>query len=154
MQIHHIQSCFRVLERIKTVLDKNDSSSDADSNMGSRIKKKLLWPLSISETKELVAEVERHKTTLNLALTADGMLVFSPPKIIIPHESLTTLANLVTIRTALLNALANQREDMAEIQAELRRKRKETAKRNLGKLPLVVEYPCRHQICSLVRNNR
>ena len=98
MQIHHIQSCFRVLERIKTVLDKSDSSSDADSNMGSRIKKKLLWPLSISETKELVAEVERHKSTLNLALTADGMLVFSPPKIIIPRESLTTLANLVTIQ--------------------------------------------------------
>jgi hypothetical protein len=45
--------------------------------MRGRIKKKLQWPLSISETKELVAEVERHKSTLNLALTADGMSVLS-----------------------------------------------------------------------------
>lgn len=67
------------------LLEKCDpSSSDADSNMRNRIKKKLQWPLSVSETKELVAEVEKHKSTLNLALTADGMSVFFP-KILIPH---------------------------------------------------------------------
>jgi hypothetical protein len=70
-----------------TLLEKCDlSSNDSDSNMRSRIKKKLQWPLSISETKELVAEVEKHKSTLNLALTADGMSVFFSRKFIIPHN--------------------------------------------------------------------
>jgi len=37
------------------------------------MKRQLHWPLTGSETKELTAEVERHKSTLSLALNADGM---------------------------------------------------------------------------------
>lgn len=40
----------------------------------------------------------------------------------------------MTIRSALLDALAEQSEEIAKIQAELRRERKETAKRELGRL--------------------
>ncbi len=40
----------------------------------------------------------------------------------------------MTIRSALLDALAEQGEEIAKIQAELRRERKETAKRALGRL--------------------
>ncbi len=58
-----------------------------------------------------------------------------PIQIIIPYVSLTT-ANLMTNRTALLNALAKQSEDITGIQAELKRKRKETAKARLRKLTL------------------
>ena len=37
------------------------------------IKRKLHWPFKSSEVKSLVAEIERHKATLGLALSADGM---------------------------------------------------------------------------------
>jgi hypothetical protein len=40
----------------------------------------------------------------------------------------------VTVRSALLDALAKQNEEIANIQTELRRERKETAKRKLGRL--------------------
>jgi hypothetical protein len=33
----------------------------------------LKWPFSVPETKELIAEVERHKATINVALSADSL---------------------------------------------------------------------------------
>lgn len=69
---HHIYSCHQTLEKIKTILEKHDPSSASEQPVESA-KRKLRWPFSTSETKNLIAEVERHKTTLSLALTADGM---------------------------------------------------------------------------------
>ena len=69
---HHIYSCHQTLEKIKTILEKHDPSSASEQPVKSA-KRKLQWPFSAPETKHLITEVERHKTTLSLALTADGM---------------------------------------------------------------------------------
>lgn len=71
---HHIYSCQQTLEKIKSLLEESDPSLLHDQPVRS-VKRKLRWPFSASETRDLVAEVERHKSTLSLALTADGMSV-------------------------------------------------------------------------------
>jgi hypothetical protein len=71
MQIHHIQSCYEILDKIQKQLDKADPAKSRNRLDAAR--RKLQWPLSSSETKSLIAEVERHKSTLSLALNADGM---------------------------------------------------------------------------------
>lgn len=71
MQIHHVQSCYLILEKIQKQLDKADPAKSRNPFDAAR--RKLHWPLSSSETKSLIAEVERHKATLSVALTADGM---------------------------------------------------------------------------------
>jgi hypothetical protein len=71
MQIHHIHSCYVVLEKIKLRLDK--ANPVGSHNALEAAKRKLHWPISSSETKSLIADVERHKSTLSLALHADGM---------------------------------------------------------------------------------
>jgi hypothetical protein len=78
MQAQHIHSCHELLEDIKSRLDEADPShvNHTKSSMRrktSMISKSLIWPFTSSETKELVAEVEKHKATLSLALAADGM---------------------------------------------------------------------------------
>jgi hypothetical protein len=83
---------------------------------------------------------------LNLALTADGMSVLSFRKpsfpIFIWFFIVATLGNIVSIRSALLDTLAKQREEIAKVQAELRRERKENAKRKLRRLNSDAECPC------------
>jgi hypothetical protein len=71
MQIHHIHSCYAVLEKIQARLDKSNPAKS--HNPLEATKRRLHWPLSSSETKSLIADVERHKSTLSLALSADGM---------------------------------------------------------------------------------
>lgn len=71
MQIHHIQSCYDLLEKIKFRLDEADPSSGG--SVKKALQKQLTWPFSNPETLELIDEVERHKGILSLALSADGM---------------------------------------------------------------------------------
>lgn len=71
-QVHHVHSCFQTLEEIRKILERDDASSLDDQPI-KKLRKKLRWPFSSSEVKELVAEIERHKTTLGLALNADCM---------------------------------------------------------------------------------
>ncbi|MCJ1245363.1 hypothetical protein MMC30_002567 [Trapelia coarctata] len=71
MQINHVYACDNTLVKIKALIDKDDPSQAGSSF--ERMKRQLHWPLTGSETKELTAEVERHKSTLSLALNADGM---------------------------------------------------------------------------------
>ena len=68
----HIASCEQTLQKIKTILDKHETTSDHVNKMQA-LKNSLKWPFSVAETEELIAEIERHKSTLSLALTADGM---------------------------------------------------------------------------------
>jgi hypothetical protein len=71
-QLHHINSCRVTLRTIEKKLD----SCDPRLVDGERIEKalrKLKWPFSSTETKELVNEVERHKTIINVALAADNL---------------------------------------------------------------------------------
>lgn len=71
MQIHHIQSCYDLLEKIKFRLDEADPSNGC--SVKKALKKQLTWPFSHPETTELIEAVERHKGILGLALSADGL---------------------------------------------------------------------------------
>lgn len=67
---HHLHSCTQTLEKLREILDKDTTSSTQTQRVES-IKRKLHWPFKSSEVKSLVAEIERHKATLGLALSAD-----------------------------------------------------------------------------------
>ena len=71
-QIQHIHSCNKTLEKLNKILDK-DSMSPTQAHRLETIRRKLHWPFTASEVKTLIAEIERHKATLGLALNADGM---------------------------------------------------------------------------------
>ncbi|KAF7510128.1 hypothetical protein GJ744_007027 [Endocarpon pusillum] len=70
-KVHHIAYCHQTLRKINLLLE-NFELSETRGVLHSAAKR-LRWPLSVSETKELMAEVERHRTTLSLALQADEM---------------------------------------------------------------------------------
>lgn len=71
-QVHHIESCYRTLEEVRTILDRDRTSSLQNQPL-EVLKRKLHWPLTSCEVKKLTAEFERHKTTLGLALNVDSM---------------------------------------------------------------------------------
>ena len=71
-RIHHVQSCFKTLQHVRSILDKDDTSSLNDQRLET-FKRKLRWPFTSSEVKDLIAEIERHKATLGLALNVDCM---------------------------------------------------------------------------------
>lgn len=72
IQVHYIHSCYQTFEKVKMMLDKYDTLN-SDKRSVDAMKRRLTWPFTVPEAKSLIAEVERHKTTLGLALTADGM---------------------------------------------------------------------------------
>lgn len=69
-QTHHINACYSTLNRLEKLLS-NHSPSKAQNALKS-LKLKLHWPLSKSEAEQFLEELERHKSTLSLALDADG----------------------------------------------------------------------------------
>lgn len=71
-RIHHIHSCYQTLEQVRSILDRDDTSSLHDQRLET-LRRKLRWPFTSSEVKDLIAEIERHKATLGLALNADCM---------------------------------------------------------------------------------
>ena len=71
-RIHHIHSCYQTLDHVKSILDRDENSSSHGERLES-LKRRLRWPFTSSEFKELIAEIERHKTTLGLALNVDCM---------------------------------------------------------------------------------
>lgn len=70
-QVHHIESCFRTLKKIQTLLDKFEISKSKD--LIHRSVQHFKWPLAESQTKSLASEVSGHRETLALALNADEM---------------------------------------------------------------------------------
>ena len=72
LRTHHLSACTQTLEKIKIILDR-DSTSSLHIQTIESIKRKLRWPFSSLEVKTLLAECERHKATLGLALEADSM---------------------------------------------------------------------------------
>ena len=72
IQVHYIHSCYQTFEKVRTMLDKYDTLH-SDRRSADAMKRRLTWPFTVPEAKSLIAEVERHKATLGLALTADGM---------------------------------------------------------------------------------
>lgn len=78
MQSHHIHSCHSLLEKIKERLDKGDpdqvdKTKSTLHQKASTFGRTLIWPFSSTETKSLIAEIATHKSTMSLALAADGM---------------------------------------------------------------------------------
>ena len=71
-RIHHIHSCYQTLEHVKSILNRDENSSPRDERLET-LQRRLKWPFKSSEVKELMAEIERHKTTLGLALNVDCM---------------------------------------------------------------------------------
>ena len=74
IQTHHIHSCYVMLDKLDSKLV--DCSPSNYSNPKKVVLKKLAWPFSSSETKEMITELERQKSTLKLALSVDSMLVY------------------------------------------------------------------------------
>ncbi|KAI4120736.1 MAG: hypothetical protein LQ338_006802 [Usnochroma carphineum] len=74
-RMDHIKSCAQTLEKLQTILDKDDTSSGQMAKV-QVIKRKLHWPFTSSQVKALLAELDRHKSTLSVALNADSMLGF------------------------------------------------------------------------------
>ena len=67
LRAHHIYYCHETLENIKFRLQKFLGSN------GRALLTKLKWPFSITETKEVINDIQKHKSTLTLALSADSM---------------------------------------------------------------------------------
>lgn len=64
LRMHHIAACHVALDEILKKLKKLDDNG---------LKRKLVWPFVSGRTKELLADISRHKENVNLALTADSM---------------------------------------------------------------------------------
>ncbi|CZR48872.1 uncharacterized protein FPRO_12314 [Fusarium proliferatum ET1] len=68
----HLESCRKTLNQINSKLDKALSDFDGGKS-ARRFVRKLKWPFSLQETKDLVAELSNHRANLHLALSADSM---------------------------------------------------------------------------------
>jgi len=98
IQIGHVHACHHTLEKIKALIEKHEGSLTQDRDMES-LMKRMKWPFSITEAKDLLAEVEGHKSTLSLALTADG---------------LTGILRVLSEQNAMANDVSSIRQDLRE----------------------------------------
>lgn len=69
-QIHYVHSCQQSLKRIQEQLDNADPTPASGVK---KLKKKLKWPFEKRKTEEFLAEIEEHKATMTLAMSADEM---------------------------------------------------------------------------------
>ena len=69
VQTRQLHNCRETLLTIKSKLDAYEGPSHAVRSAS----KPFWWPFASSEVKDLLAKIQRHKTDLSLALTADGM---------------------------------------------------------------------------------
>ncbi|MCJ1306846.1 hypothetical protein MMC25_000489 [Agyrium rufum] len=70
VQTHHLDSCFRTLEKIRESL--GDVPLSRNKNKLAHLKMKLKWSLSQSDTTQLIKELEEHQSTLSLALSTES----------------------------------------------------------------------------------
>jgi hypothetical protein len=78
LRLHHINSCRATLLKIRNKLDSPNITASLHPALPSTAKfastfQKLKWPFSRPETTELLAEIERHKATINVALSGDSL---------------------------------------------------------------------------------
>lgn len=69
---HHLHGCQKVLKRLETGLTDANTNLESKSSF-TRIQRRLKWPFSSTETKEILQEIQRHNQTISLALAADSM---------------------------------------------------------------------------------
>jgi hypothetical protein len=70
-QIHEIDACLKTLQLVDMHLE--NSNPAMEKNHVGTIKQRLRWPLKRSKFKELLSDVEKHKSAMNLAMTASSM---------------------------------------------------------------------------------
>ncbi|CAJ0554858.1 Ff.00g133710.m01.CDS01 [Fusarium sp. VM40] len=64
----HLQQCQNLLRRLQSGLPDLEAGSGLQKLQG-----RLKWPFSISDTKEMLQAIGRHKQTINIALTAQSI---------------------------------------------------------------------------------
>ncbi|KAF5679171.1 hypothetical protein FHETE_912 [Fusarium heterosporum] len=72
LKTQHLDSCQRTLDEINITLDKAQADFDSGKS-AKRFARRLKWPFSLSETKDLASDLTNHRATLQLALSADSM---------------------------------------------------------------------------------
>ncbi|KAM0262042.1 hypothetical protein ACHAPA_009508 [Fusarium lateritium] len=65
---HHLHQCQQLLRRLQTGLPNIEASSGLQ-----KLQKRLKWPFSISDTKDMLQAIGRHKQTINIALAAQSI---------------------------------------------------------------------------------
>ncbi|KAI5461698.1 hypothetical protein BGZ63DRAFT_241162 [Mariannaea sp. PMI_226] len=71
LRTHYLAHCNNTLDRITKRVKKAADSLTRSKLEG--ISRQLKWPFSASETKDLLAELSRHKANIHVALAADSM---------------------------------------------------------------------------------
>ncbi|CAG8972229.1 hypothetical protein HYALB_00001627 [Hymenoscyphus albidus] len=71
-RLHHINACREILAKLEKKLETTDPAAPGHSRE-ERLIKRLKWPFSMAETRDLIVEVERHKSTFNIALSANNL---------------------------------------------------------------------------------
>ncbi|KAL5339391.1 hypothetical protein BJX70DRAFT_397842 [Aspergillus crustosus] len=71
-QLDHVESCERILQDLKTKIDKHSSEVKSTNAVKATVAR-LKWPLSSKECQTFLAELTRHKDNLSMALSADPM---------------------------------------------------------------------------------
>lgn len=64
LRMHQIAACHDTLDEIRRKLNRLE---------GNRLVRRLVWPFTTEKTKELLADVTRHKENISLALNADSL---------------------------------------------------------------------------------
>jgi hypothetical protein len=72
LEAHHLHSCRQVLKRLEHSLKDSESLMTSNSAV-QRLRGRLTWPFSSTETKEILQELQQHKQTLNLAVAAESL---------------------------------------------------------------------------------
>lgn len=70
-QWHHVAACQHTLEKVALILKKQDPTGDI--RLPESTMRRLKWPFTKPATLELIAEIERHKSTLTLEFAARGV---------------------------------------------------------------------------------
>ncbi|KAH8588947.1 hypothetical protein B0O99DRAFT_343400, partial [Bisporella sp. PMI_857] len=71
-RLHHIHACRMTLMMMQKKLDSHDLHSDSKTKIELAVRK-LKWPFAQAEVRELLSEIEQHKTTINLSLSGDTL---------------------------------------------------------------------------------
>jgi hypothetical protein len=67
-----VAACQKTLQTIRDMLEKADPRGDGVTILD-RAKRTLKWPISSSKMEEVLADMGRHKSTFNLAMTVDTL---------------------------------------------------------------------------------
>ena len=72
LQLHHLHDCRQLLRRMENGLSLTDSSLKSKSGL-ERIQARLKWPFTSTDSKEMIAGIQRYKQIIDTALAADSL---------------------------------------------------------------------------------